>query len=232
MNTALVAARASRHLSQEELARRLGVSKRTVQRWEEVPIPSRPRPAQVRSLQANLGMPIEQLGFPPDKNAIAVQDGRGGLDLEMRLPPPLPAAQQVPAGNYSGIWISRYDYVSSSREQQFTGLHHVVVQQDDNRISVRSLPKSANSSMGMDLTVDGNILTGTWVEDTDKTGYYRGKRYHGAIQLIADGSGSRLAGKWLGYGKDNEINSGPWQLDYLARLSKATLEEYDRLPND
>jgi hypothetical protein len=56
------------------------------------------------------------------------------------------------------------------------------------------LPNSASSTMGMDLTVDGVILTGTWVEDTDKTGYYRGKRYVGGIQMVADPSGARLAG--------------------------------------
>jgi hypothetical protein len=84
----------------------------------------------------------------------------------------------------------------------------------------------------MDLAVDGNVLTGTWVEDTDKTGYYRGKRYVGGIQLVADPSGARLAGKWVGHGKDGDVNTGPWRLDYQAEVSRATIAEYDRLPND
>jgi hypothetical protein len=110
--------------------------------------------------------------------------------------------------------------------------HHVVLDQDGNKATVRSLPGSANSTMGMDLTVDANILTGTWVEDTDVTGYYRGKRYVGAIQLIADASGSRLAGKWVGAGKDGEVNTGAWQLEYRAPVNEANISEYDRPPND
>jgi transcriptional regulator with XRE-family HTH domain len=230
-NIAFVAARAARNLSQEELAERLQVTKRTVQRWEDGTA-GRPQPAQIRRLQDIMGLHIEQLGFPPDKNALVVEDGRGGHDLEVRFPPVSTAPLRPPASDYSGIWLSRYEYYSSSREEHFVGLHHVVLQQDENRLSVRSLPNSASSSMGMDLAVDGVVLTGTWVEDTDKTGYYRGKRYMGGIQLVADPSGSRLAGKWVGHGKDGDVNTGPWRLDYMAPVSKATIAEYDRLPND
>jgi transcriptional regulator with XRE-family HTH domain len=229
-NTQFIAARVARNLSQEELARRVRVNKRTVQRWEDSP-DVRPRPAQIRALQDAMGLPVEQLGFPADKNAILVEDGRGGHDLEMRFPP-VSAPSRPPAGDYSGIWLSRYEYFSSSREEAYSGLHFVVLQQDGAQLSVRSLPNSASSTMGMDLDVDGNVVTGTWVEDTDTTGYYRGKRYKGAIQMLADASGSRLAGKWLGHGKDNDINSGPWRLDFQAPLSKATIDEYNRRPND
>lgn len=234
MNTAFVAVRTARNLTQEELAKLLGVARRTVQRWEEHDAPSRPRPAQVRELQSALNVPVEQLGFPPDKRSMVVDDGRGGRDLEVRIPAlPTSAPVRPAAGDYSGIWLSRYEYVSSGRgDQQYSGQHYVVLAQDGNRLSVRSLPNSASSTLGMDLEVDSNILTGRWVEDTDKSGYYRGKRYYGAIQMIADGTGSRITGKWLGHGKDNEINSGPWWLDYQAPLSKATIAEYDRLPND
>lgn len=230
-NLALVAARVARNLTQEEAAELVKVTKRTWQRWEDE-APPRPQPAQVRNLQAAMGLPVEQLGFPADKNAIVVEDGRGGHDLEVRFPPISTAPARPPASDYSGIWISRYEYFSSSREETFTGLHHVVLQQDGGNVSVRSLLNSASSTMGMDLRVDGVVLTGTWVEDTDKTGYYRGKRYVGGIQLVADPSGARLAGKWVGHGKDGEVNTGPWRLDFLAPVSKATIEEYDRPPND
>jgi transcriptional regulator with XRE-family HTH domain len=230
-NIALVAARVARNLSQEEMAERLGVSKRTVQRWED-DAPSRPQPAHVRQLQAVTGLPVEQLGFPADKNAMVVEDGRGGHDLEVRFPPISTAPLRPPASDYSGIWVSRYEYFSSSREQAYAGLHHVVLQQDGGKVSIRSLPNSAGSTMGMDLVADGVVLTGTWVEDTDKTGHYRGKRYVGGIQLVADPSGSRLAGKWVGHGKDGEVNTGPWKIDYLAPATRATVAEYDRPPND
>jgi len=230
-NLALVAARVARNLTQEEAAELAEVTKRTWQRWEDA-APPRPQPAQVRKLQATLGLPVEQLGFPADKNAMVVEDGRGGHDLEVRFPPISTAPARPPASDYSGIWLSRYEYFSSSREETFSSLHHVVLQQDGGTASVRSLPGSSTSTLGLDLTIDGVVLTGTWVEDTDKTGYYRGKRYVGGIQLVADPSGSRLAGKWVGHGKDGEVNTGPWRLDYLAPATKATIAEYDRPPND
>ncbi len=120
----------------------------------------------------------------------------------------------------------------ASRGETYAGLHHVVLQQDGGRVSVRSLPNSAASSMGMDLVVDGVVLTGTWVEDTGKTGYYRGKRYAGGIQLVAGPGGSRLAGKWVGHGKDGDVNTGPWRLDFLASADRASVAAYDRPPHD
>jgi transcriptional regulator with XRE-family HTH domain len=230
-NLALVAARVARNLTQEEAAEQVSVSKRTWQRWEDAE-PGRPQPAQIRKLQNTLGLPVEQLGFPADKNALVVEDGRGGHDLEVRFPPISTAPLRPPASDYSGIWLSRYEYFSSSREEQYAGQHFVVLQQDSSQVSVRSLPNSATSTMGMDLVVDGVVLTGTWVEDTDKTGYYRGKRYLGGIQLVSDPSGARLAGKWVGHGKDGEVNTGPWRLDYQAPATKSTVAEYDRRPND
>lgn len=230
-NLALVAARVARNLTQEEAAELVEVTKRTWQRWEDAE-PSRPQPAQVRKLQSSLGLPVEQLGFPADKNRMVVEDGRGGHDLEVRLPPLSAAYARPPASDYSGIWLSRYEYFSSSREQAFASQHYVVLQQDGNTASVRSLPGSASSTIGIDLVIDGVVLTGTWVEDTDKTGYYRGKRYVGGIQLVADPSGSRLAGKWVGHGKTGDVNTGSWVLDYQAPATKATIAEYDRLPND
>jgi transcriptional regulator with XRE-family HTH domain len=233
-NLALVAARVARNLTQEEAAALVEVTKRTWQRWEDAD-PPRPQPAQVRSLQDTLGLPVEQLGFPPDRNRFVVEDGRGGHDLEVRFPPIFTAPVHrpgPPASDYSGIWLSRYEYFSSSRGETHVGQHYVVLQQDGSAASVRSLLGSAASAMGMDLIIDGVILTGTWVEDTDKTGYYRGRRYVGGIQLVADPSGARLAGKWVGHGKDGEVNTGPWCLNYQAAVTKANIAEYDRLPND
>lgn len=243
MNTALIAARKSRRMTQEELAEALqaaayaagdhiAVARRTVQRWEASES-TNIRPAHARALEAVTGLPIEELGFPPGKDAMVVQDGRGGHDLEVRTPPPRPGEARQPTANLSGIWLSRYEYFSSSRARMLASLHYVVVMQHGNRLTVRSLPGSAGSVMGMDLTVDGSIITGTWVEDTSTDGYYRGARYHGAIQLLGDPSGLRLAGKWVGFGKDMEVNTGPWRLDFEdASTSKATIAAYDRRPND
>nr|AZO92788.1 Orf(+22) [Micromonospora okii] len=131
-------------------------------------------------------------------------------------------------GSYEGVWLSRYQYYSSGREESFAGQHFVVVLQHGDRLTVRSLPGSAASSLSLDLTVDGAVVTGTWVEQTDPTGYYRGARYHGAIQLLVEPTGRRMAGKWVGFGKDMDVNTGPWELAFKdASTSKATLDRYN-----
>jgi hypothetical protein len=230
-------------MSQDDFARairdaghRAGVpneaNKRLVQRWESGGIVS-PRPVYARALEVVTGLPIASLGFTVSvPHSRVSDDGHGGHDVEpggaaVRPTSPAPA----PSGNYSGVWLSRYEYYSSGREGMFTGEHHVVILQHGNRLTVRSLPGSSKSELTMDLTVDGPVVTGTWVEQTEQDGYYRGARYHGAIQMLAEPTGRRMRGKWLGFGKDLDINSGPWELIFRdASTSRSTLDAYNRRP--
>ncbi|MEV0730619.1 XRE family transcriptional regulator [Polymorphospora sp. NPDC050346] len=234
-------------MSQDDFARalrkagdRAGVpndaNKRLVQRWEAGVITA-PRPAYARALEAVTGLPIGSLGFTVQvPNSGVSDDGQGGHDVEVaESPTPVPnggpAPRNAPAGNYSGVWLSRYQYFSSGRADTFTGLHYVVLLQHGDRLTVRSLPGASDSPLTMDLTVDGNVITGTWVEQTARDGYYRGARYHGAIQLLAEPTGRRLAGKWVGFGKEMDVNTGPWELVFQdASTNKATLAKYDRRP--
>lgn len=246
-NATLRAVRMGLLMSQDDFARALreaGVrvgapndaNKRLVQRWEAGAITS-PRPAYARALEAVTGLPIGSLGFAVPVPQVRVADDRaGGHDLatpEATTPVPAggPAPRTAPAGNYSGVWLSRYEYYSSGRNETFTGRHHVVLLQHGDRLTARSLPRSSDGSLTMDLTVDGNVITGTWVEQTAPGGYYRGARYHGAIQLLAEPTGRRLAGKWVGFGKEMDVNTGPWELIFQdASTNKATLARYDRRP--
>ena len=78
-------------------------------------------------------------------------------------------------GPLNGIWLSRYEYVSSGRGgQTFTDLHYVVLLQYGANIQVRSLSGSNSSSLIMDLTQNGAVVTGTWSERTNPDGYYQG----------------------------------------------------------
>lgn len=242
-NLALRAVRESLLMSQDDLARAVqqaglrsgepnDVSKRTVQRWEAGLI-AMPRPVLARALEMATGRPLDQLGFPAGSDAMVVDDGRGGHDLEVRARAhsPLAGAPRPVHGNYSGIWLSRYEYYSSSRAAMFASLHHVLVLQHSDQLTVRSLPGSADSMVTMDLSVDGAVITGTWVEHTASEGFYRGARYHGALQMQADATGRRMTGKWVGFGKDGETNTGPWSLEFLdASTAKATVDRYDRPP--
>ncbi|MDT0347643.1 helix-turn-helix transcriptional regulator [Streptomyces litchfieldiae] len=241
-NSALRSARLGLLMSQDDLARALreagvpGASKRLVQRWEAGEIGT-PRPLHARALERVTGLPIETLGFAsPVPLARVSGDGHGGHDLAP-VPGNAPAADgnpvpaPAPRNNYSGVWLSRYEYFSSGRDGTYTGLHYVTVLQHGSRLTVRSLPGSSASPLAMDLEVDGNVVTGTWSEQTAPDGYYQGARYHGAIQLLVQLTGRRMTGKWVGFGKEFDINTGPWELVLQdASTSRATLEKYNHAP--
>ncbi|MEU0549201.1 XRE family transcriptional regulator [Micromonospora sp. NPDC005979] len=242
-NTALRSVRIGMRMSQDDFARALqaaglrvgepnDANKRLVQRWEAGVIAA-PRPVYARALEVVTGLPVSLLGFAAIPDGHAASDQQGGHDLTSpmsTLATPTPKPRMVHK-SYEGVWLSRYQYHSSGRSESFAGQHFVVVLQHGDRLTVRSLPGSAASSLSLDLTVDGAVVTGTWVEQTDPAGYYRGARYHGAIQLLVEPTGRRMAGKWVGFGKDMDVNTGPWELTFRdASTSKATLDRYNMSP--
>lgn len=49
--------------------------------------------------------------------------------------------------------------------------------------------------------------------------------------MIVEPTGRRMAGKWAGFGKDHDVNTGPWELIFQdGSTNKATLAAYDRPP--
>ncbi|MCY0931189.1 XRE family transcriptional regulator [Streptomyces sp. H27-H1] len=252
-NSTLRAVRMGLLMSQDDFARairdsgrRVGqpneANKRLVQRWEAGVIAA-PRPLYARALESVTGLPIESLGFSA---AVPLgrlsSDGNGGHDIEpaaVSTPEGVasaagPAPQSSPRANYSGVWLSRYEFYSSGRDTSLVGQHFVIVLQHGNRLTVRSLPNGSSnpaSPLTMDLTVDGSVVTGTWVEQTAEDGYYRGARYHGAVQMLVEPTGRRMAGKWIGFGKDMDINTGPWELVFRdASTTQTTLNQYNVPP--
>ncbi|WP_184833124.1 XRE family transcriptional regulator [Allocatelliglobosispora scoriae] len=242
-NSTLRAVRMGMLMSQDDFAKAIravgdsagqpnDANKRLVQRWEAGLIVS-PRPTYARALEAVTGLPLASLGFTVPVPGSDLTDGDATV-APVANGAALTAGSTGTHRNYSGVWLSRYEYQSSGRGGIFTGLHHVVILQHGDRLTVRSLPNGSsnpNSPLTMDLTVDGSVVTGTWVEQTAAEGYYRGARYHGAIQMLAEPTGRRIAGRWVGFGKEMDVNTGPWELVfYDASTSKATLNSYNRPP--
>jgi transcriptional regulator with XRE-family HTH domain len=247
-NTKLRAVRMGMLLSQDDMAREVreagdragapnGCSKRHIQRWESGEVTT-PRPVYARALEAATGLPISALGFAMVPTARVTDDGQGGHDMEpsttgVAAPRGTPTTTGATAGTgqYGGVWLSRYEYFSSGRADSFTGLHYVVLLQHGNRLTARSLPGSSDSPLTMDLAVDRNVVTGTWTEQTASDGYYAGAIYHGAIQLLIEPTGRRMSGKWVGFGKEFDVNTGPWELVFqTADTGKASLDRFNRRP--
>jgi hypothetical protein len=98
------------------------------------------------------------------------------------------------------------------------------------QLIVRSLPASA-SQVSMDLSVNGQVVTGTWAERTRKDGYYQGAPYYGAIQMLLDPTGRRMAGKWVGFGRDMTVNTDAWSLTLVdSEVDEAAVERWNREP--
>jgi hypothetical protein len=174
---------------------------------------STPRGNYARALEYVTGMPVENLGFEG-------ADERYGMSRRQAMGVAAAAAAVIPLteakgrGPLTGIWLSTYKYPSSSRGKWYTGKHHVLLIHRGSKVQVRSI--GSPGKLLMDLTAEGNVLTGTWREETDPDGYYRGATYHGAIQLTAGPSGHRMKGQWAGFGKEGEVNTGPWTLDLVS----------------
>jgi hypothetical protein len=241
-NTAFRAVRQGLRMSQDELARavrqagdRAGepndCTKRLVQRWE-AGLVSAPRAIYARALESVTGQPVENLGF-------ASAEARYGLNRREAMG--MAAALAIPvtegkaaltAGPLTGIWRSRYEYVSSGRDgKSFADEHYVLVLHRGAKVQVRSLAGSAPSRLVMDLTANGQVITGTWTEETNPEGYYQGAVYHGAIQLLLEPTGHRMTGKWVGFGRDFDLNTGPWTLELVSSdVSQEAMTRYSTRP--
>jgi hypothetical protein len=119
------------------------------------------------------------------------------------------------SGNLSGLCLSRYSYFSSGRDANLQGEHTIRLLHTGSRLHGANDPADGESRLTLDLSVSGALATGTWNEPTAPTGYYRGAVYHGTIQLVVSPHGRRMNGRWLGFGKNFNVNSGDWHLEWL-----------------
>lgn len=118
---------------------------------------------------------------------------------------------------FSGIWRSHYRFPSSARHADFDAEHLVRFHQYDKQLIIESLPDKVNKSyLMLHLTLTDGVATGNWQEETDPHGYYKGKVYYGAIQVVISPDKKSMKGKWLGFGRDMEVEVGPWGFTYVG----------------
>lgn len=124
---------------------------------------------------------------------------------------------QLDPDDLVGYWQSRYTYHSSGREGEFTGEHLVFLHRSKQFLILESVPKKSKSYLLVRLVINDQSVTGTWEEETDPDGYYKGAIYNGAIQLVFADGGKRMSGKWVGFGKDGAVNTGPWEFTFVGK---------------
>lgn len=234
-NTALREARERARLSQTDLARIVqetgfkrgkpnGCHKGTVQRWERGAVP---QPHYILLLEDVLKQPAASLGFADvdlgvDRERALTEAGLGSVSAALD-----PSEYDGPL---TGVWRSEYSYYSSSRDATFTSRHYVTVFQRGARLIVHSV-RGASSRVSMDMSVNGQVVTGTWTEQTQESGYYSGAVYYGCLQMLLDPTGHRMAGKWVGFGRDMSVNTDAWSLTLVdSEVDEAAVERWNREP--
>ncbi|OLT10709.1 hypothetical protein BJF78_05205 [Pseudonocardia sp. CNS-139] len=115
------------------------------------------------------------------------------------------------APELAGLWLSRYRYFSTGRDEELEGAHRVRLHAEGDRLRGRSEPDDTGT-VELDLRADGLLVTGSWTERTATDGYYRGAVYHGILQLVLDPTGRTMTGRWLGPDKAFAIGTGSWEL--------------------
>jgi transcriptional regulator with XRE-family HTH domain len=237
-NTALRKARLAANMSQDDLARAIrehgfkrgdtiSCTRGTVQRWESGTTKC-PQPRYVHALEAVLNRPASSLGFATEQLGVDRSQALSNAGLDSTLTAPDPSANYGPL---TGIWLSSYDYFSSSRNATFTSKHYVMVLQRGASLIVRSLPLQS-SQVSMELSVNGQVITGSWAEETERGGYYSGAMYYGSIQMLLDVTGRRMAGKWVGFGRDMTVNTDVWSLTLVdSEVNEAAVSRWDRIPD-
>lgn len=123
----------------------------------------------------------------------------------------------TPSSNdFSGIWRSDYTYHSSDLNEDRLSQHYVRMYPKGQELIIESAPDLNESYMLARFSIDGNVATGSWQEVTDPKGDYQGTIYHGAAQMIISDDLKTFTGKWVGFGKNMEVKTGPWKFVYLG----------------
>lgn len=227
-NTTIRAVREAMRLSQEEFAEKIReagtalgepneCTARTVQRWEGGAV-SYPRRNMIRAIERATGYAAEELGFDHVPRVGKLSDHTDG-PVEASTPNLAPLIQPavvklavVPT--LTGIWESRCTYESSSRQKTFVDRSNLIIVHAGNELTARSIDGSVTEggSILMRLELRGRVVTGIWEQNTGPDSHYQGAQFHGAVQLQVDGTNSHMRGAWTGFGRDFEVNTGPWEL--------------------
>lgn len=126
------------------------------------------------------------------------------------------AAKATPPNKFLGIWRSDYTYHNSELESDELSSQYVRIYRKADELIVESIPEPDGSYMYARFSMDGSIATGSWQQVTSPNGDYKGLIYHGAGQLLLSKDQTQLTGKWVGFGKQMEIKTGPWKFVYIG----------------
>jgi len=104
--------------------------------------------------------------------------------------------KKTDSNSFAGVWRSHYAYHDRATDHEAVSEHYVRVHQSDNHLIIEAIPGANKAYVIVRLTLDRNIATGTWQEQTDPQGYYKGSTYSGALQLLVSDDKRSMQGKY------------------------------------
>ncbi len=122
------------------------------------------------------------------------------------------------SNEFSGAWKSTHWYPTKDDSTEESSVYQMVAYQTGHDIVFQSKPTEDGAYMLVRLSVDGDVATGTWYENTSEGGDFSAAMYSGAGQLIISADKRHMEGMWAGAGMDHKadkprIYTGRWEFD-------------------
>src|SRR5580704_8961051 len=109
--------------------------------------------------------------------------------------------QPAAGGPFAGVWLSSYTYIHFYSKKEAQSEHYVRIYQAGNHLIAESIAGANRSYLLIRLTVDGDVATGTWTEQTNPAGDFKGTTYNGALQLLLSDDRKSMEGRWVALNK-------------------------------
>lgn len=132
--------------------------------------------------------------------------------------------------DFSGVWLSTYDFTSGLTGDVLQTDHYVTMQRMGNQLIVESIPNTKGSYMMARFTLDGRIATGSYQSQNSPLSSTKEGLYYGAAQMIVSEDGKAIEGMGVGYGKDMHVKPSNWRIMHVGQ-QHPTAEEIDAKAN-
>lgn len=120
---------------------------------------------------------------------------------------------------FPGTWHCCYYFPSNTHAGEDISEYDVRIDRKGDGFVLHSLENDEKSYMLARFTVEANMATGTWLENTSPHGEFKGMVYSGVFQLLISDDMRRMTGKWVGVGREvtgPQIYAGRWELELSA----------------
>lgn len=212
--------------------------KRLVQRWEAGGTTA-PRPVCARALEAVTALPAEFLGFAPRPSARSPRTGTAGTTSKRRRtashpwPPGRSPSRRPRTGTTPGCGRPAMSTSPAAATPRTPGstTSSCSSTATGSRSAARPAPPTARSPWTARSTATSPPVRGRSRPRPRATTAGPATTVRSSCSSSRP-AGRRMTGKWVGFGKEFDVNTGPWELVFQdASTTKATLEAYNRRPD-